>query len=117
MHLFALIEVHRRKENEKMTKKELAKMLYTLASMSTSNEKELNIGEMLSKLGESGIELEMFEPPTFVEKMYFPIDQWSYEVFKRKHYINDEGTSFRGRYKQPVKIDLKKSCSHSGQPG
>ena len=91
-----------------MTKKELAKMLYTLASMSTSNEKELNIGEMLSKLGESGIELEMFETPTFVEKMYFPIDQWSYEVFKRKHYINDEETSFWGRYKQPVKIDPKK---------
>ena len=91
-----------------MTEKELAKMLYTLASMSTSNEKELNIGEMLSKLGESGIELEMFETPTFVEKMYFPIDQWSYEVFKRKHYINDEETSFWGRYKQPVKIDPKK---------
>ena len=108
MHSSALIEVHRRKENEKMTEKELAKMLYTLASMSTSNEKELNIGEMLSKLGESGIELEMFETPTFVEKMYFPIDQWSYEVFKRKHYINDEETSFWGRYKQPVKIDPKK---------
>ena len=62
MYLFALIEVHRRKGNEKMTKKELAKMLYTLASMSTSNEKELNIAEMLSKLGESGIELETLEP-------------------------------------------------------
>lgn len=91
-----------------MTKKELAKMLYTLASMSTSNEKELNIGEMLSKLGESGIELEMFETPTFVEKMYFTIDQWSYKVFKRKHYIDNEETSFWGRYKQPVKIDPKK---------
>ena len=83
-------------------------MLYTLASMSTSNEKELNIAEMLSKLGEFGIELETLEPPTFVEKMYFPIDQWSYEVFKRKHYIDDEETSVWVRYKQPVKIDPKK---------
>lgn len=63
---------------------------------------------MLSKLGESGIELETLETPTFVEKMYFTIDQWSYKVFKRKHYIDNEGTSFGGRYKQPVKIDPKK---------